>query len=144
MALSSTTSVFHSVLEVPPAVCSKGHMHAWKFWGAVPLVAGEFKGSRFYYSPTTTDQRAVQKQINARTKAKFVGVDVGMSSCPSQVWHGDKNINKPRTPTSRPVFEREFYMHCETSVMLTCQIAIFLTGPRTTPYVAPLYFVLLF
>ena len=28
MALSSTTSVFHSVLVVPPALCSKGHMHA--------------------------------------------------------------------------------------------------------------------
>ena len=27
-ALSSTTSVFHSVLEVPPALCSKGHMHS--------------------------------------------------------------------------------------------------------------------
>ena len=25
-ALSSTTSVFHSVLEVPTALCSKGHM----------------------------------------------------------------------------------------------------------------------
>jgi hypothetical protein len=52
-------------------------------------------GSRFYYSPTTTDPRAVQKQINARTKAKFVGVDVGMSSCPSQVWHGDKISTTP-------------------------------------------------
>ena len=35
-------------------------------------VSTRFKGSRFYYSPTTTDPRAVQKQINARTKAKFV------------------------------------------------------------------------
>ena len=27
-ALSSTTSVVHSVWEVPPALCSKGHMHS--------------------------------------------------------------------------------------------------------------------
>ena len=37
-ALSSTTSVFHSVWEGPPALCSKGHMRSEVWGGAMLLV----------------------------------------------------------------------------------------------------------